>query len=147
MLPVKAEQPRFTLSCFFRSHNALPRTSQTVDVVGMDGYRPSPILRLFRGEAGKVKPALVEEIGGAVRTSRPNKRWDGIDDRPQVTFRLTQSFLSALAVVDVGLLDAPTGYTAFCVPEGQTLHVEPPIDAIGAPNAMLNLVWLTAVYR
>ncbi len=48
------------------------------------GNRPAPIAQVFGREAGIVKPALIEEVGGAVRTSRPRERWDRVNYKANV---------------------------------------------------------------
>src|SRR4029077_16407520 len=81
-----------TESCFnftrlTSSQNGLPKIDKYFQVVRVKGSGPAPITRLFGGEAGIVKPALIEEVSRAVRTSGPGKRGDRVNHQPNVRCR------------------------------------------------------------
>ena len=63
ILAVVPAQSRFGLSRRFRSHDALPRRRQPVQILRVDGSRPAPTARLFRRKADEVQIVLVEELG------------------------------------------------------------------------------------
>ena len=52
-----------------------------------------------------------------------------------------------LPVVDVGLQYVPADDTALGIPERQTAHMEPAIDAVSTAHAVLDVVWFPGVYR
>jgi hypothetical protein len=53
--------------------------------------------------------------------------------------------LVALARIDIRLRDEPTEDAAFRIPHRQTLRMEPPVNAIRAPLAELDVVRLPAL--
>src|ERR1700722_7942559 len=56
----------------------------SIQFVRVKVNRPAPITRLFGREACVLKPALVEEISGAVRTSGPREGWDCVNHKANV---------------------------------------------------------------
>src|SRR5262249_4051792 len=58
-----------------------------------------------------------------------------------------QQGLGPPVLVYVRLHVAPAGNTTVAVPERQTAYLKPPIAAVRAANAVLDVVWLPRLYR
>src|SRR5215831_15105976 len=58
----------------------------------MDCDLPPPAIGLLRGETRVVVPSLVEEFLRAVRQPAPGKRWNRINDSPQLGWRFERRF-------------------------------------------------------
>src|SRR5215468_9260700 len=67
----------------------------------MNRFCPPPALRLFRGHARVIKPALIEEVAVAVRTGSPGCRRDCVDDGGKIALTLLPSLLGTLTLGDV----------------------------------------------
>src|ERR1700730_12788057 len=63
-------------------------------VVGMNRKLPSRAQSLLCRQTGIVQPALIEKVGGAVWTSGPCQRRDGVDDKANVLY--TSGFFEAM---------------------------------------------------
>ena len=70
VLPVVAAKTTPHLKRSRRSYGLLKYFQHTGQVVGMNDNFPAPVQSLFLGEAGVFQPALIEEVGGAVRTEQ-----------------------------------------------------------------------------
>ena len=58
--------------------------------------------------------------------------------------RTRECRLVALALIDIRLQDEPTEDAAVRIPHRETLRMEPSVDAIRAPLAVFDVVWLPA---
>ena len=79
----------FNFTWFARSQNGSPVIDKSVHVVRVKGNCPAPITGLFGREAGIVEPALIEEVSGAVRTSGPRERGDGVNYKANILCQLS----------------------------------------------------------
>jgi hypothetical protein len=61
---------------------------QRGEIVGMDRRLPAPAPCRFRGEAGIVKPALIEGLGGAILGGGPSQRGDRVDEVSKLVGRV-----------------------------------------------------------
>ena len=141
ILAVVPAQSRFRLSRRFRSHDALPRRRQTVQVLRVDGSRPAPTARLFRRKADEVQIVLVEELGASIGTRRPGQRRNRVDDQLEITLARARGLLGALALVDVRQQHAPANDVAACIAKRKAAVLEPAIDAVRPPESLHDLVW------
>src|SRR5262249_18094598 len=73
----------------------------------MNGFRPPPALRLFRGHAGVIEPYLIEEVTVAIGASSPCCRGDGIDDGSKIALGRLLSLLRLLSILDVYIRSVP----------------------------------------
>src|SRR5215813_3977909 len=100
----------------------------------MNGFRPPPALRLFRGHTGVVEPYLIEEVTVAIGASRPCGCGDGIDDGSEVTLACSPSLFRLLSILDVGACTVPPHDLARVVAKSLSANEKPAINAIMAAN-------------
>src|SRR4051812_37483195 len=63
----------------------------------MNHFPPTPALRLRRGEAGVLQPALAEKVTVTVRTGGPCRRRKRVDDQASAELAVAQGIFDALA--------------------------------------------------
>jgi hypothetical protein len=137
---VEPAQSRFALSPSVGVHHVLPRTDQSVEVVGMDRGRPTATLNLLLREAHIIQIMLVDEISGSVGASRPCQYGNRVDDVVEIASTCPQRFLRAPAVIDVGQQPIPARDMTVRVSHRMGANLEPSIDAIGAAATMFYVV-------
>src|SRR5882762_9638017 len=81
---VAAAEPALHLERLSGVQGFLERLHHGSEIVWMNRDLPARIQRLVRREAGIVQPALIEEVGGTVRTSRPRQHGDRVDHKANV---------------------------------------------------------------
>ena len=100
---------------------------------------------LFDRHPEKVEKALVGVREFAGRIADRNHSRNTVDELAELTFAFAERFLRALSLIDICLQDAPMEDAAVRVPHGETLHMEPSVDAIRAPLAVFIVEWLPAL--
>jgi len=133
-------QPRLGLSSLPRSHDALPRRRQSVQILRVDRCRPAPVLHLFQAEPQVIEVMLAEEIGGAIHARRPRDRGNGVDDQLEIAFAGAHRFVRALPVVNVRQQPAPADNPAFRVAEWRASTLKPAIHPIRPPQTVFALI-------
>ena len=88
---------------------------------------------------------LIHELDLAVGIHRIDHGWNGLEDEAKIPFALTQRFLRALSFIDIRLQDVPMDDAAGQVSYGETLHLEPAVDAVRAPLSVFIGEWLAGL--
>ena len=143
ILAVVPTQSRFGLSRRFRSHDALPRRRQTVQILRVNGSRPAPTARLFRRKADEVQIVLVEELGASIGPRRPGQRRNRVDDELEIALARREGLLGALALVDVDEQVVPADDVPVRIPKRKSARLKPAVDAIETSSAYFELEGLT----
>src|SRR3954469_4384114 len=99
---VKSAQPRLDGARVFGLHDPPPPRGEMVHICRVDGGRPPPPPGLLCREPNEVQIVLIEELGGAVWTGRPDKRRNRVDDQPGLTLTFAKFRFGAAPLRDLG---------------------------------------------
>jgi hypothetical protein len=92
-------QARFGLSLHPRRHDALPLPGQLLQILWVDGSRPSPRARFFCRKADKIQVVPVQKLGASIWTCRPRKGGNRVDGEFEVGLAARSRLLGARQVV------------------------------------------------